>query len=204
MILFPAMLLSLSMAEIDQSAWPRAGTSYQRAKASLASSGFRPERRKVSNPHSLYPEIDCKHSARICSSSFVSRAEGWTCRIDVVVDRQTLLLKSDVLWETKKPCDPPKEASNVPHLRGRYLAARTKLQLLGYRPIPVSLPASICSDQSCKRTIRLIEGECATDVPACNFYWRSPKGRYLRVRTEGEFAPIIRFNEWIGKGELPD
>ena len=204
MILVSAMLLPLVLAEIGQSAWPEAGTPYQRARTSLASSGFRPEHQKAPRPHGSYPELDCKRGAATCSSSFVSRSEGWTCRIEVVVDRRTLLITSDLLWETKKPCGPPKEALTVPHLRGSYLAARTKLRLLGYKPIPVNPPASICSDQRCKQTIRLSEGECATDVPACNFYWRSPEGRYLRVRTEGEFAPKIRFNEWIGKGDLPD
>ena len=85
-----------------------------------------------------------------------------------------------------------------------YLKARVALRRSGYKPIQLNYPATLCSDQACKRILHISEGECAADIAACNFYWRSPKGRYLQVRTEGEFNPQVVETEWITRNDLPD
>jgi hypothetical protein len=87
---------------------------------------------------------------------------------------------ADVYDRTESIALAPPRPADAPQLYGPYLAARSRLVSLGYKPIKSSM-----------RPLRKIwsgaiaEAECAMDVDACNMNWRAPDGRVLQVSTAG-------------------
>lgn len=72
-----------------------------------------------------------------------------------------------------------------------YNQARAWMVDHGYQPLRVktdhrSKPCADWSEDSKCSPSDLPEGECAADVPACNFFWRTPSGEVVKVMTWGE------------------
>jgi hypothetical protein len=101
---------------------------------------------------------------------------------------------------------PPPEPPDVPKLKGTYFAARARLRAIGYVPMrTVGEPARVCTDKKCKNLVELPEAQCAMDIPICNTFWRSPKGRVLKVMTIGEIkAGDVYYVIWSTRREQRD
>jgi len=74
----------------------------------------------------------------------------------------------------------------VPKLSGRYVIVRWRLQRLGFTPLSLQNPASVCVTRACRQLRTFPEAQCAIDAPLCNMFWRAPNRRVLRIATCGE------------------
>jgi hypothetical protein len=93
--------------------------------------------------------------------------------------------------------------ADAPQLYGPYLAARSRLVSLGYKPIKSSMRLFMKNWPDA-----ITEAECAMDADACNMNWRAPDGRVLQVGTAGPlYGDAVRkqrvvAEHWLTPAEL--
>ena len=206
--------------------FPAAGTPYAEARASLLKQGLTvardPEepraaevrralrRRGIEVPEALPPldlrfrEIECgeqRDKSIYCRALFLEAgSRGWRNYIIVQIDPKDKTIVGTRYPSTVDglPSIPPPPASDVPQIKGSYVAARRVLLTLGFRPAlngPMGVFGRLCSDSKC--STEFAETSCSgTGMAFCFAYWISPHKRVLRVTTIGENPPKIYFAQW--------
>jgi len=106
-----------------------------------------------------------------------------------------------------KARQPPPIPSELPKVRGSYLAAREKLVELGFKPATIrneNLSTRICADEKYEKCMAVREAECAVDAGACIVFWKNREGVPLKINLEGEIDPVIDYMNWASESEFQE